>query len=221
MESEKLGSKIKALRTLRGMSQEYLAEEAHVGLRTIQRIEKCESQPTGETIKRIATALGADLEELLGPNSLSETRDLNATIVFLKKKRRLTSNKSESQTFGNFIDLLESLKEKELKKEQLEVIHGYIQYLELEKIPSFRNELFKQKLKKFRAFLRSKLRFVPNNLYLHRAVIFGVPFAVAFSVQPKIHPGLRIGVAALALLAIGLASLLDRSVKKQNRSLRF
>ena len=50
MKTKKLGQKLKELRATRGMSQEYLAEESRVSLRTIQRIESNESEPTGETI---------------------------------------------------------------------------------------------------------------------------------------------------------------------------
>ena len=45
------------------MSQEYLAEESRVSLRTVQRIENNESRPTGESIKRIASALDVQLTE--------------------------------------------------------------------------------------------------------------------------------------------------------------
>ena len=85
METKNLAKNLKELRALRGMSQEYLAEESRIGLRTIQRIENNESKPTGETIKRIAIALDVELTELIGSNSATETKDLKATIVFLKK----------------------------------------------------------------------------------------------------------------------------------------
>lgn len=221
METKDLAKKIKELRALRGMSQEYLAEEARVGLRTIQRIENNESKPTGETIKRISVALRADLKELTGPNSLSETNDLIGTIIFLKKKLSQTEKKSEIRTFEKFIDILENLKEKDLNATQLNSIEDYIKYLELEKIPSFSNELYQQKLKKFRTFLRTKLRFVPNNHYAYLAIIFTIPFAVAFSFQPKIDLSIKIGVFSMAILVIGLAILFDLRIKKQNRSLRF
>jgi transcriptional regulator with XRE-family HTH domain len=64
------------------MSQEYLAEESRIGLRTIQSIENNESKPTEETIKRIADALDVELNELVGSNSVVETSDIKATIIF-------------------------------------------------------------------------------------------------------------------------------------------
>ena len=85
METKNLAKNLKELRSLRGMSQEYLAEESRVSLRTIQRIENSESKPIGETIKRIAIALDVELTELIGSNSVTETKDLRSTIIYLKK----------------------------------------------------------------------------------------------------------------------------------------
>jgi transcriptional regulator with XRE-family HTH domain len=154
METKNLAKKLKELRVLRGMSQEYLAEESRVSLRTIQRIENDESVPTGETIKRISVALDININELAGSNSLEETTDLKATIVFLKKQLSKTNEKSEIKTFEKFIDILNKLKEKDLSPQKIEGIESYIKYLELEKIPSFSNEMFKQKLAKFTKYLK-------------------------------------------------------------------
>jgi uncharacterized Tic20 family protein len=60
-----LGSIISSARKAKGFSQEKLAEESKVNLRTIQRIEKGDSIPHGDTLQRIAKALQLPLEELL------------------------------------------------------------------------------------------------------------------------------------------------------------
>jgi transcriptional regulator with XRE-family HTH domain len=221
METKNLAKKLKELRVLRGMSQEYLAEESRVSLRTIQRIENDESVPTGETIKRISVALDININELAGSNSLEETTDLKATIVFLKKQLSKTNEKSEIKTFEKFIDILNKLKEKDLSPQKIEGIESYIKYLELEKIPSFSNEMFKQKLAKFTKYLKNKLLFVPNNYYTTWAISFAVPFSITFTIQPKIDLYIRIAVISLALLLIGIAIFMDLKIKKQERSFRF
>jgi transcriptional regulator with XRE-family HTH domain len=221
METKNLAKKLKELRVLRGMSQEYLAEESRVSLRTIQRIENDESVPTGETIKRISVALDININELAGSNSLEETTDLKATIVFLKKQLSKTNEKSEIKTFEKFIDILNKLKEKDLSPQKIEGIESYIKYLELEKIPSFSNEMFKQKLAKFTKYLKKKLRFVPNNYYTTWAISFAVPFSITFTIQPKIDLYIRIAVISLALLLIVIAIFMDLKIKKQERSFRF
>jgi transcriptional regulator with XRE-family HTH domain len=221
METKNLAKNLKELRKVRGMSQEYLADESRVSLRTIQRIENNESEPTGETIKRIAIALDVELPELIGSNSIIETNDLKATIIFLKKQLSKTNEKSEIKTFEKFIELLQRLKEKDLSSEQMEGIESYIQYLELEKIPSFSNEMFKQKLTKFKKHLKNKLRFVPNNYYTTWAASFGISFAVGFSVQRNIDYSIKIGVISAALLIIGIGVIMDMRMKRQERSFNF
>ena len=221
MESKILAKKLKELRALRGMSQEYLADESRVGLRTIQRIENNESEPTGETLKRIAIALDVELSELIGSNSVKETSDLKATIIFLKKQLSKTNEKSEIKTFEKFIEILSKLKEKDLSPKQIEGIESYIKYLELEKIPSFSNEMFKQKLAKFKKYLRNKLHFVPSNYYTTWAASFGLSFAVGFSVQRNIDYNIKIGVISVALLIIGIGIIMDMRMKRQERSFSF
>lgn len=221
METKNLAKKLKELRALRGISQEYLAEESKVSLRTIQRIENNESTPTGETIKRIAVALDINIKEFTGSNSLEETSDLKATIVFLKKHLSKTTEKSEIKTFEKFIDILNKLKEKELSSEQMEGIEGYIKYLELEKIPSFSNEMFKQKLIHFKKYLKNKMRFVPTNYYTTWASGFAISFAIGFSVQNKIDLNIKIGVISAALLIIIIGIILDARIKKQDRAFSF
>lgn len=221
METKNLAKNLKELRSLRGMSQEYLAEESRVSLRTIQRIENNESKPIGETIKRIAIALDVELTELIGSNSVTETKDLRSTIIYLKKLLSKSNEKSEIKTFEKFIALLQKLKEKDLSSEQMEGIESYIQYLELEKIPSFSNEMFKNKLAKFKKYLKNKLRFVPNNYYTTWASSFAISFAIGFAVQSKIDMNIKIGVISVALLIIGIGIIMDLRMKRQKRSFSF
>lgn len=49
-----------------GSSQEELASATRLSLRTIQRIENGETQPRGDSLKRLALALGVATEELTG-----------------------------------------------------------------------------------------------------------------------------------------------------------
>ena len=62
--SQTLGQRVSSLRKTKGFSQEELAEESKISLRTIQRIEKNTTQPRGHTLKAIAAALDCTLEQL-------------------------------------------------------------------------------------------------------------------------------------------------------------
>lgn len=65
MKNKDLAQKVKELRSRKGMSQEVLAEESGLSLRTIQRIENGETEPTGETLKRLSNAFGVSPDELI------------------------------------------------------------------------------------------------------------------------------------------------------------
>lgn len=58
MNDNLLAQKVKGIRKTKGFSQEALAKIAGVSLRTIQRIENENKNPSGDTLKRLSTALG-------------------------------------------------------------------------------------------------------------------------------------------------------------------
>jgi transcriptional regulator with XRE-family HTH domain len=65
MENDKLPQGLKDLRKRKGLSQEDLAKNSGLSLRTIQRVENGESEPTGETLKRISAVLGVMPYEII------------------------------------------------------------------------------------------------------------------------------------------------------------
>ncbi|TQO39692.1 putative Tic20 family protein [Arenibacter algicola] len=65
MNNQNLAIKIKNLRSRKGFSQEQLSEESKLSLRTVQRIEKGESIPRGDTLIKLTQALGVTPDDLL------------------------------------------------------------------------------------------------------------------------------------------------------------
>jgi transcriptional regulator with XRE-family HTH domain len=65
MINKNLSKNVKGLRILKGLSQEQLAKQTGLSLRTIQRVEKGETNPTGETLKRISKTFDISCEQLL------------------------------------------------------------------------------------------------------------------------------------------------------------
>ena len=65
MKNKELARRIKELRSRKGFSQEELSEKSGLSLRTIQRIENGETEPRGDSLKRIATAFDVSSEEIL------------------------------------------------------------------------------------------------------------------------------------------------------------
>lgn len=60
-----LGTRIRELRILKGISQEALANEADIPLSQVGRIERGENNPTISTLWVISEALGIKLKDLL------------------------------------------------------------------------------------------------------------------------------------------------------------
>ena len=65
MKNKDLAKRVKELRKRNGMSQELLAENSGLSLRTVQRIENGETQPTGDSIKRLSSALNVTPNEII------------------------------------------------------------------------------------------------------------------------------------------------------------
>ena len=62
---ETLALRISEIRLQKGFSQEALAELSGLNLRTIQRIEKGETTPRGDSLQRLSKALGTSPDELV------------------------------------------------------------------------------------------------------------------------------------------------------------
>ncbi len=60
-----IGQKITEIRKQKGLSQEELSENSKVSLRTIQRIEKDETDPRGATLKAVCDTLQINIEDVL------------------------------------------------------------------------------------------------------------------------------------------------------------
>ncbi len=65
MEHSELSKRVKEFRNRKGLSQELLAENAGLSLRTVQRIENGEVVPRGDTLKRLALALKVSPDEII------------------------------------------------------------------------------------------------------------------------------------------------------------
>ncbi|GAA4289550.1 helix-turn-helix domain-containing protein [Aestuariibaculum suncheonense] len=60
-----LAQRVKALRNRKGLSQEDLAEASGLSLRTIQRIENNETEPRGDTLRKLSEALDCTPEDII------------------------------------------------------------------------------------------------------------------------------------------------------------
>jgi transcriptional regulator with XRE-family HTH domain len=63
----RLGTRLRALRRARGLTQEQLAERAGLSYKFLGEIERGQGNPTLETLVALAGALDLDVVDLLGP----------------------------------------------------------------------------------------------------------------------------------------------------------
>ena len=78
MTQNEIAKRVIEERVRRGMSQEDLAGESLLSLRTIQRIESGQTSPRGDTLKRLATVLKVPVEDLI-ESDLQE--DVNLVVL--------------------------------------------------------------------------------------------------------------------------------------------
>ncbi|MBZ9778532.1 helix-turn-helix domain-containing protein [Psychroflexus sp. CAK8W] len=76
-----IGKKISETRKLKGLTQEELAEQSNINLRTIQRIENSESEPRGKTLQLICNTLQIDLEELISIDPALKENSITTKII--------------------------------------------------------------------------------------------------------------------------------------------
>ena len=62
---ESIRAKIVEIRKRKGFTQEELSDLSRINLRTLQRIEKGETEPSSNTIKNLCQTLEINLEDIL------------------------------------------------------------------------------------------------------------------------------------------------------------
>ncbi len=111
-----IANKISETRKIKGLTQEELAEQAKINLRTIQRIENSESEPRGKTLNLICEVLEIDSKELiLTDNSIREDNigtkiinglfliGLNMVLMGIIGYLTLDSNANWNSRFGGLL----------------------------------------------------------------------------------------------------------------------
>ncbi|MFZ3090383.1 MAG: helix-turn-helix transcriptional regulator [Nitrospirota bacterium] len=84
---ELLGSRIKELRKLRGLSQEKLSEKINIDPKHLSRIEVGRGFPSLDTLERIATVLNVELKDFFEfAHEASSAKELKETLNSLLKE---------------------------------------------------------------------------------------------------------------------------------------
>jgi uncharacterized Tic20 family protein len=80
MKNSYLANQVKGLRLAKGYSQDYLAMQCKLSLRTIQRIESAQTEPHGDTLQRLAACLEVTVAELVNDHAHSTEHTLPAPL---------------------------------------------------------------------------------------------------------------------------------------------
>ncbi len=82
-----LGSRIKRLRSIRGITQEKLAELCNVSPSCVSRWERGSLYPRRDSLEALAKALDAEPGELfcISENPLSHNQLINETVILMEK----------------------------------------------------------------------------------------------------------------------------------------
>lgn len=71
-----IGKKIAGIRKTKGLTQEEVAEMAKINLRTLQRIEKGDTEPRGNSLKGICAALAINMDEIVDYGKIEDRKYL-------------------------------------------------------------------------------------------------------------------------------------------------
>lgn len=71
-----IGQKIVEIRKRKGLSQEALSDLAKINLRTLQRVEKGETEPLGNTLKSLCNVLEINIEDILDYGRIEDNKFL-------------------------------------------------------------------------------------------------------------------------------------------------
>ena len=103
MDNEKISQAVKDLRKREGLSQEKLAEKSGLSLRTIQRVENEDTEPTGDTLMRIAATFNVTPDELINWDNNKDT--LRRTVKIKEGYLHILDKKLVVTKTGNVNDL--------------------------------------------------------------------------------------------------------------------
>jgi len=141
---------------------------------------------------------------------------LNTASDFFKNLITETADKSEIRVYEKFMAILNDLKNKDLKVEQLRSIEEELDSLHLNEISENRKKHFKQKLTLFIKYLKETFSLISKGYYTAIGISLGMSFGVAFGAAfNSVSYGLIIGM----LIGLLVGATMDTKAKKEGKVL--
>ena len=124
---------------------------------------------------------------------------INKAINLLNNLLSQTDKKSEIKAYNCFIKTLNSLSDKDLNENQLQLIQENLSTLHLTEAPENRKKYYKKKHLELRSFLKKEFSFTHKKHYTEMGMIYGLIFGngIGLSIGIAIDPfiGTSIGMS--------------------------
>jgi hypothetical protein len=151
--------------------------------------------------------------------------NIEETTKLLNALLERTDKKADKKVYSCFIQILTSLKNRELSKNQTQLIQDKLTSFNLQATTENRKKYYKKRLSKFNAFLKSEFSFTPEKYYTELGMIYGMCFGtgIGLSIGTAINPaigtsiGLSIGTGIGMVLGMIYGARKDAEAKKLGR----
>jgi hypothetical protein len=141
--------------------------------------------------------------------------NLSTTTELFNKLLSETDEKSEKGIYNNFIQILSSIKKKDLTEKQLQLIEEQISVLNLKTNTENKRKYYGQRLSEFKTFLKKEFSFIAKNHYRNKGIAIGISIGIAIGVTTTFNIALGMSVGMMFGLAIGQSK--DTEAKGKGR----
>jgi hypothetical protein len=141
--------------------------------------------------------------------------NLSSTTELFNKLLSQTDEKSEKGIYNNFIQILSSIKKKDLSEKQLQLIEEQLSALNLKTNTENKRKYYRQRLSEFKTFLKKEFSFTAKNHYRNKGIAIGMSIGIAIGAATTINIAVGMSVSMMFGLAIGQSK--DTDAKEEGR----
>ena len=149
--------------------------------------------------------------------------DINEATDFLKSLLNETDKKSEIKIYEDFIVVLDTLRNRNLKEEELQSIENQLNNLKLKENSVRKKKHFSQKLSVFKTYFKKEFSFITKGYYSTLGIALGPGFGMVLGIillsSLERSVGMVYGMIGGLILGQIIGSTLDAKAEKENRVL--
>ncbi|WP_294733879.1 hypothetical protein [uncultured Flavobacterium sp.] len=136
--------------------------------------------------------------------------DLNKASGLLNTLSSETYKKADKKVYSCFIEVLSSLKNKDLTEDQIALINEKLTSLNLDATPEKRRKYYSQKLTEFKAFLKKEFSFTTEKHYAEAGATLGISLGMSLGmvmgliIGSAINPDLGVSIGMSTGMSLGI-----------------